>query len=359
MKIKILIMGLLMAIAFNFIVGGAVAFATGLNPILFGCIAVLIGVAIGETNAYLKVRGNTLLQRNLLFAGILREIWISQIMEKFYPNNSFLNRAQDMDGDVNNNTINLADAGIDPNVLVNNTSYPVAIVERDDAALALGLKYLDTENTVVRNAIKKQQAYNQMESVIRGHRNSLMAKCANLAAWNWAPQQDGAFQAVKQTSGDDNGSGVKRFKIADLIAQQTVMNLLNVPDDGRVAILNPKHLNDILVEDVAYQKVFANTALGKLPQLYGFDIIVSNHTPKFNSTTGQKTAYGSVDAVTDAPASIFYHQDEVMKAQGTMDMFSRLNDPEARGDIIGFQMFFIGLSIRSKYSSATYSGNVA
>jgi len=348
-----LLLTTLSALAFNILMVALVALFLGFSVVYGAVGAVALGIAIGESRALKSV------STGAAFLGILKSIWISQLMEKFYPNNSFLQMCQNMDSDVNNDTINLADAGVDPDVLINNVSYPVAIAERDDSPISLGLKYLDTTNTVVRNAIKKQQAYNQMESVIRGHRNVLMSKCANLAAWNWAPAADNDFQAVLQTTGDDNGTGLKRFRIADLIAQQTAMNLLNVPDDGRVAVLNPTHLNDILVEDIAYQKVFANTSSGKLPQLYGFDIVVSNHTPKYNNVTAAKTAYGSVAAGTDAVSSIFYHRDEVMKAQGTLDMFSRIADPEARGDIIGFQMFFIGLSIRNKYSNATYTDVVA
>lgn len=343
---------LLWAVAFNILVGALIASVVGISPLIGAGAAVAIGVIVGEAKA-------ANVQQGVLYLGILKSIWISQLMEKFYPNSSFLNMCQNMDSYVNNDTINLADAGVDPDVLINNTTFPVPTAERDDTPLSLSLKYLDTTNTVVRNAIKKQQAYDQMESVIRGHRNVLMSKAANLTAWNWAPAADGSFQPVLQTTGDDNGTGIKRFKIADLIAQQTKFNLLDVPEDGRVAILNPTHLNDILVEDVAYQKVFANTSSGKLPQLYGFDIVVSNHTPKYNNTTGAKTAYGATPAGTDSAASIFYHRDEVMKAQGTVDMFSRIADTDARGDIVGFQMFFIGLSIRNKYSSATYSGTVA
>ena len=50
-----------------------------------------------------------------------------------------------MDEYVNNNVINLAEAGVDPDVLINNTTYPVPIQERTDTPLTLALDYFDTK----------------------------------------------------------------------------------------------------------------------------------------------------------------------------------------------------------------------
>lgn len=37
-----------------------------------------------------------------------------------------------------------------------------------------------------------------------------------------------------------------------------------------------------------------------------------------------------------------------MKADGTIDMFARIDDPEERGTIVGFQKRFIAMPIRNK-----------
>ena len=44
-----------------------------------------------------------------------------------------------------------------------------------------------------------------------------------------------------------------------------------------------------------------------------------------------------------------------MRAQGTPDMFERLKDPEARGDVIGFQVRGLASSIRGRGMAAIYA----
>ena len=82
---------------------------------------------------------------------IEKQIWISMLMEGFYPNRTFLARSVDMTAMVEYNKINLAEAGVDPEVLVDNTTFPVPTASRSDTALELPLHTFDTKNTVVRN----------------------------------------------------------------------------------------------------------------------------------------------------------------------------------------------------------------
>ena len=63
-------------------------------------------------------------------------------------------------------------------------------------------------------------------------------------------------------------------------------------------------------------------------------------------------------AGTDAVASIAFHKDEVMRAQGSQDLFLREKDPETRSDIMGFQMRGLSVPIRNKGIAAIYSAAV-
>ena len=68
---------------------------------------------------------------------IEKQIWISMLMEGFYPSRTFLSRSVDMTAMVEYNKINLAEAGVDPEVLVDNTTFPVPTATRPDTALEL------------------------------------------------------------------------------------------------------------------------------------------------------------------------------------------------------------------------------
>ena len=69
---------------------------------------------------------------NTIFMALNREVWIDQVKEGFYPDDSFLQKATDYSQFVDHNRLHIASAGIDPKVLVNNTTYPISVIGRDD-----------------------------------------------------------------------------------------------------------------------------------------------------------------------------------------------------------------------------------
>lgn len=351
-------------LAVNFSAGVLLGFLLllpfGINPFWGGALFVLFTFI---AFAYSFYTGKSILPRFLLYAGLLKEIWISRLMEKFYPEAPWLQRAQDFSGVVDNNTINLSEIGADPTVLINNTTYPVPFADRTDVPLALPLDYYDTQGTVVRNAEAIQLAYPKMDTVVAQHGKALAASQSAKAAWNYAPAGNAANTPVFSTLGIPGvtyASGARLpFTFQMIIAAKLAFDSLNLPADGRVLVLNPQHQADLLTQDINLFKAFTNFASGMIGQLYGFDIYVSTQTPTYNGTTLAKKAFGASSAGTDAIASFFFMATEVMRAKGTMDMFSRLRDPEARGDIIGFQQRFVALSIRNKFYGAIVDGKQA
>lgn len=328
--------------------GGLIAYAAGAPP--------LYGFVGGFTIPF--ALGFVTMPEMSFRAGLFKEIWISKVMENFYSNWDFLMRSEDMTSFVENNTINLAEAGVDPEVLVNNNTYPIEIVEQEDTALPIPLDYFDTKNTVVRNAEAVQLVYNKLELVVKKHRNSLSEKSAMRAAHAWAPVSDDDFTPVIAATGADRGDGTKALTLEDIATAQERLDNILCPQAGRVLLLSPKHRSDLLKADKTLFKQFTNLKKGEVLPLCGFDIMWSQLVPKYNKNTGVKVALGAAPAATDAAASMFWLDSEVMRADGTADMFSRLKDPEARGDIVGFQKRFVALPIRNKYIGAIYSATV-
>jgi hypothetical protein len=279
-----------------------------------------------------------------------KQIWIDQLLEGYYPADSFLSASRDLSALVEYNKINLAEAGVMPNVLIDNTSYPVPTSSRDDIPRELTLKTLDTENTVVRNVEEMELAYNKMESVIYGHRMALRQKSAQLAAWNWAPQANSADTPVLMASDSKvNAKGYKAFSFQDILNLEAEFDAFDLPETGRVLLLNPLHKKDLMAEDMKlYKQILGDK------KAFSFDLHISNLTPLF-SATGAKQAFGSVKTATSALASIAWHKDEVMRADGTVDLFATYKDPKERGDIIGFQKRFVALPFRPKFMGAVYT----
>lgn len=283
---------------------------------------------------------------------IEKQTWIDLIKEGLTPDTSFLSRSVDMTENVEYNKINLAEAGVDPNVLLDNKVFPVPVATRTDVPLELPLHTFDTENTVVRNIEQKESSYAKMESVVRGHRRSLIRKTSSYAAYNWCPAQDGALTPVLAATGDLNKAGYKRVTFEDFLAMEARFRAMDVDMNSLVAVLNAYHLADLMAEDMKlYKEVLA---AGKL---FSFTLFSFNATATFDDTTGVKKAYGTaVDPAKDAISSLVYSDTEVMRATGTLEMFVKYKDPEQRGDVLGYQQRFTALPIRNKYIGAIYSG---
>ena len=285
---------------------------------------------------------------------IEKQIWISMLMEHYYPDRTFLARSVDMTAMVEYNKINLAEAGVAPEVLVDNTDYPVGTESRKDTPLELPLHTFDTKNTVVRNVEAMELAYNKMDSVVRQHRNTLYAKTAAYAANNWAPSKTADLTPVRATSGTDNRQGVKALTFEDVLAMDAWFRSQDIDPSTMVAVLNPYHLADLMAEDM---KLYKEMLSGN--KLFGFDLYIFSQLPYYNATTGQKVAFGTAAADTDTQCSLFYCANEVMRADGDIEVFARYKDPEQRGDLIGFQKRFTALPIRNKYQAAIYSAKPA
>lgn len=61
-----------------------------------------------------------------------KEIWTRQILSGFYPDDSFLQKVVNYSEFVDNDRLHIPAAGIDPKVLIDNTTYPIKVIERED-----------------------------------------------------------------------------------------------------------------------------------------------------------------------------------------------------------------------------------
>ena len=289
-------------------------------------------------------------------ADLLQEIWIDQLMKGFYPTTSFLNFTTDKTSLVNNNTIHLGEAGVDPNVLINNSTYPITIVPRSDNPLEIELDKYETENTVVRRPDVIQYSYDQLEGVLFSHRSTLRTKTAMRGAHAIAPVADTSWTPVVQTTGTTNNKGFKILKFDDVLELKGRFDDLDIPLDKRMLVLNPKHTRDLINENIdAFKDLLEFNADGTPKKIAGFGVVEFTKNPVYDATTNQKKAWGAAPLSTDSYCSFAFYGDEVMKADGTPYMYSKIDDPELRGTIVGFDLRFICLPIRNKAIGALIS----
>ncbi len=285
----------------------------------------------------------------MVFAGVQKELWTDILMEGYYPKDDFLSWSRDLSEFVEYNTINLAEAGADPNLLIDNNTYPISVSQRTDTPKSIVLRTLDTDSTLVRNIEEMESSYSKMESVVRGHRNTLRKGSIQLACHFWAPQENTTFTPVIAATGELVG-GRRKLTFEDVLDIRAKLVQIDADLDAFAMTLNPLHEADLMAQDMKLYKDMITSG-----KLWGLRLFVNSQTPRFNATTGKKVAFQAVAADTDTISSFLWSKDEVMRADGDIDMFAKLKDPDTKADVINFQKRFVALPFRNKMQAAIYS----
>lgn len=283
-----------------------------------------------------------------------KQVWINQIKEGFYPERSFLKKVEDFTDLVDNDMLHFPSAGIDPKVLINNSTYPIKIVGREDEDNAILLDKFETENTLVRRPDAIEYSYDKLDSVIRQHRSTLQTTTARKAAHAFAPSKDTNETPLVLTTGAAS-RGRKRITFEDLLALKERFDDALIPLEDRYIILHPRHVTDLLLEDVKLFKELTDIKGGEPTKFAGFGCYQFPFMPTYKASgeNWEKVAYN--DEQTQQFASVAFYAHEVMKADGEIYMYARYDDPEERGTVVGFDKRFIALPIRGKGVGAIIS----
>lgn len=91
-------------------------------------------------------------------------------------------------------------------MLINNTTYPIAVVGRDDDDCVFELDKFETESTIVRCPDAIEYSYDKLESVIRQYRSTLRKAVTMKATHAIAPQTATDATPIVTTSCEVTGT---------------------------------------------------------------------------------------------------------------------------------------------------------
>jgi len=282
---------------------------------------------------------------------VFKQIFTAIILSLFYPDGSWLNELTDMDAMVENNAINLAQCGGDPEVVENNNVWPLVPAQRTDVGIQIPLATFDTKPTHITNVEEMETSYNKAQSVVTQHANTLRKKASMSAAYNIAPASNTTTTPVLKTTGADRGDGTRALTYRDITELSLAFDNGDLPQDGRILILSPQHKADLKNEDIKlYKQMLTDNRVDT------FKIYTFTGNPRYNVTTGAKMPYGSA---TGAVASIAFVNSEVMRAMGTIEGQPEQRWADYRGWLLGFQMRFVAMPFRNYGTAAIYTDAIA
>lgn len=341
----------MMAILFNTIAGATIGTAAGFDPIVS---------AIGM-NGISALAGLLPMEMGVLREGVYKEIWTGEVVKRLDAELSanWMEGIPDQSALVQNDVIHLVDIGVEPDVLINNTTYPIPEQAITDADIPIGLDKYQTKVTPVTDDELHAISYDKMARVIGLHEPAISKARYRKAAHAICCSEDTDKTPVLSTSGAvDPETGRKRMVKADLIALKTAMDNLGVPADGRRLVLCPEHVQDILMFDENFARQYSlDNVNGKVGRLYGFDIFEYVATPYY-TTAGVKKAVDATADTGEFRCSFAFYKDRIFRASGSLKMyFSRAEtDPEYQKNKVNFRNYFICMPKKADCAAVMMSG---
>lgn len=328
-------MKLMIALLVNAIVGGLIALAVGVAPWIGAVALNVIAIAIGAC-----------LPKDTLRVGVFTEVWTGELVKSLRGGleGSWLDGVPDQSTIVNNDVIHLVEVGVDPDVLINNTTYPIPSQALEDKDIAVKLDKFQTKVTPITDDELYAASYDKMARVKESHANALNDSKFTKAAHALCAQQDSAKTPVLKTTGErDATTGRLRLTMADVVALKAAMDKLGVPAENRRLVLCPDHANDLLLVSQTFREQYnIDRATGKVGKLYGFDVYEYANTPLYTQA-GKKKNLGVAAGDGEFNCSFAFYTPRVFKATGSTKMYysEAATDPEYQRNKINFRHYFL------------------
>ena len=328
-------MKLMIALLVNVVVGGLIALAVGVAPWIGAVALNVIAIAVGAC-----------LPKDALRAGVFTEVWTGELVKSLRGGleGSWLDGVPDQSSIVNNDVIHLVDVGVDPDVLINNTTYPIPTQALSDKDIAVKLDKFQTKVTPITDDELYAASYDKMARVKESHGNAINDSKFTKAAHALCAQQDTAKTPVLKTTGErDATTGRLRLTMADVVALKSAMDKLGVPAENRRLVLCPDHANDLLLASQTFREQYnIDRATGKVGKLYGFDVYEYANTPLYTQA-GKKKNLGVAAGDGEFNCSFAFYTPRVFKATGSTKMYysEAATDPEYQRNKINFRHYFL------------------
>lgn len=346
MKKKSILTGL----TFNTVSGMLFGAFLGITPMVGALFMIGAGILMGlGANA------------NVLHVGVLTEVWTGEMVKTLRSglDGSWLDGVPDQSSIVNNDVIHLVDVGVDPDVLINNTTYPIDLQALEDKDIAISLDKFQTKVTPITDDELYATSYDKMGRVKESHANAINDSKFTKAAHALCASKNSTKTPVLKTTGEaDESTGRLRLTPKDLVEMKRALDNLKVPTDGRRLVLCPDHVNDLLLVDQKFREQYnIDRNTGKVGNMYGFEIYEYANTPVY-TTAGVKKAVGATSDTGEFQCSFAFYKQRVFKATGSTKMYysEAATDPEYQRNKINFRHYFIAMFKKEDAGCVMMSG---
>ncbi|MEY4903231.1 MAG: hypothetical protein RLZZ292_1046 [Bacteroidota bacterium] len=255
------------------------------------------------------------------------------------------------------NVIHIPRTSFNPDVLINNTAYPLAVQDYTDDETVVSLDKYQTKPTSISDDKIIGASYTVIDPATKAHRNAINTKKYTRAAFTIAPASHTAATPVIAATGVPRiVNGPASLTYDDLVNLKDALDTAEVSTEGRRLVLSTAHYNDLLIDRKNFADKLVNYNTGMpAPVIAGFELYQYNGNPLYTSA-GVKKAYGSVKGAGDRQGSFAFWIGQIAKKTGMTKQYFKeaKNDPEAQTNLLNYRHYFIAMPFDSKAIAAIY-----
>ncbi|QEE51045.1 hypothetical protein FUA48_16110 [Flavobacterium alkalisoli] len=361
MKRKLSISAILMNLLLAIVAGMFFSPLVGCNPAVIAFVVFAGGTGVQFIDP--------MFFRGIAQEGLNQEIWTDVLVQDFRDAEaaSFLNLIPDESRHVvatrgENEVIHLVDVGADPEVLINNTTYPIGFADQTDNDIPISLDSFTTKATRVSDLEIQYIAYDKIRLVQEKHKNAIMDTKHNKAVHALGPAAETATTPVLVTSGPDDGTGRKRLIMKDLVDHKKQYDSKKIPLAKRVLVLTSDHYNDLLIECINANKStdhLAHDDAGLLnTRLCGFLTFMYVDMPYYTLATLTKKSFGAAVVAGDVQATVSFYAPDMFRAAGSTKNYTDEPTTQNHAWLYNVRHNYIVLPRKTRAQGAILSADV-
>lgn len=267
-----------------------------------------------------------------------KEIWLNDIVEQLFADNTFASRSIDHSEFVDNKTVHVPNAGSAPNVVKDRNQWPAEATQREDHDLEYSLHEYSTDPVHLQYSESVELSYKKRDSILSQTKATIADVVHADLAKLWLPSgytkigTTGAAAPAHLPSSTGNRQAMTK---ADVLAVKNQFDLDDIPQTGRCILLDAVMYNQLLASlTESESNAFLATAdakRGVVGQLYGFDFYMRSTVLRVAANGASLAA--SATATTSA-AGIAWQEGCVSRAMGNHELFENEKDALYYGNVM-------------------------
>lgn len=280
-----------------------------------------------------------------------KEIWLNDIVEQLFADNTFASRSINHSEFVDNKTVHVPNAGSAPNVVKDRNQWPAQATQREDHDLEYSLHEYSTDPVHLQYSEAVELSYNKRNSILSQTKSTIADVVHTDLAKLWVPSDyakvgtTGAAAHAHLPSSTGNRQAMTK---ADVLAVKNRFDLDDIPQTGRCMLLDAVMYNQLLASLTESESnaflASANAQRGIVGKLYGFDFYMRSTV--FRVSANGASMASSATATTSA-AGLAWQEGCVSRAMGNHELFENEKDALYYGTVMSALVRAGGSSIRN------------